>query len=224
MYCYLCSFLFFTFLYPFPYLTWVYFNSDEMGNKGAFITMGTDTKPNYTTYDAVVSSRFWFCYRRPDGWRGGGGSGDTPVIWITCPRGISTPVLLFSYSASPRRETHGLCELLDVYVWIHVTGMRVPPYNLTADTSRLVDFGVDMAYLLQSVKHTQAPSFKSFIQFVEIVCLVKNLPCSLYIHKVRTGFLHHWTSCDSYTSGQPDWPYRTIFCRNSSSRLGQSPN
>lgn len=26
---------------------------DEMGNKGAFITMGTDTKPNYTTYDAV---------------------------------------------------------------------------------------------------------------------------------------------------------------------------
>lgn len=130
MYCYLCSLLFCTFLYPFPYLTWVYFNSDEMGNKGAFITMGTDTKPNYTTYDAVVSSRFWFCYRRPDGWRGGGGSGDTPVIWVTCPRGISTPLLLFSYSASPRRETHGLCELLDVYVWIHVTGMRVPPYNL----------------------------------------------------------------------------------------------
>ena len=31
-----------------------------MGNKGAFITMGTDTKPNYTTYDAVVSSRFDF--------------------------------------------------------------------------------------------------------------------------------------------------------------------
>ena len=169
MYCYLWSFLFFTFLYPFPYLTWVYFNSDEMGNKGAFITMGTDTKPNYTTYDAVVSSRFWFCYRRPGGWRGGGGgSGDTLVIWVTCPRGISTPLLLFSYPASPRRETHGLCELIDVYVWIHVTGMKVPPYNLTADTSRLVDFVTrDMAYLLQSVKQTQAPSFKSFIRFVE---------------------------------------------------------
>lgn len=40
---------------------------------------------------------------------------------------------------------------------------------------------------------------------------MKNLPCSLYIHKVRTGFLHHWTSCDCYISGQPDWPYRTIF-------------
>ena len=46
--------------------------------------------------------------------------------------------------------------------------MRVPPYNLTADTSRLVDFVTrDMAYLLQSVKQTQAPSFKSFIRFVE---------------------------------------------------------
>ena len=39
-------------------LSFSLFNSDEMGNKGAFITMGTDTKPNYTTYDAVVSSRF----------------------------------------------------------------------------------------------------------------------------------------------------------------------
>ena len=29
--------------------------SDQMGNKGAFITMGVDMKPNYTTYDAVVS-------------------------------------------------------------------------------------------------------------------------------------------------------------------------
>ena len=27
-----------------------------MGNKGAFITMGSDVKPNFTTYDAVVSS------------------------------------------------------------------------------------------------------------------------------------------------------------------------
>ena len=131
--------------------------------------MGTDTKPNYTTYDAVVSSRFDFVIVvLTAGGEGGGGSGDTPVIWVTCPRGISTPLLLFSYSASPRRETHGLCELLDVYVWIHVTGMRVPPYNLTADTSRLVNFVTrDMAYLLQSVKQTQAPSFKSSIRFVE---------------------------------------------------------
>ena len=30
-----------------------------MGNKGAFITMGTDLKPNYTTYDAVVSLIFF---------------------------------------------------------------------------------------------------------------------------------------------------------------------
>ena len=29
-----------------------------MGNKGAFITMGMDMKPNYTTYEAVVSSVF----------------------------------------------------------------------------------------------------------------------------------------------------------------------
>ena len=26
-----------------------------MGNKGAFITMGSDVKPNFTSYDAVVS-------------------------------------------------------------------------------------------------------------------------------------------------------------------------
>jgi hypothetical protein len=26
-----------------------------MGNKGAFITLGSDLKPNFTTYDAVVS-------------------------------------------------------------------------------------------------------------------------------------------------------------------------
>ena len=31
------------------------FCSDQMGNKGAFITMGPDAKPNFTTYDAVVS-------------------------------------------------------------------------------------------------------------------------------------------------------------------------
>ena len=28
--------------------------SDQMGNKGAFITMGSDLKPNFTTYEAVV--------------------------------------------------------------------------------------------------------------------------------------------------------------------------
>lgn len=28
-----------------------------MGNKGAFITMGSDLKPNFTTYDAVVSEK-----------------------------------------------------------------------------------------------------------------------------------------------------------------------
>lgn len=26
-----------------------------MGNKGAFVNMGSDLKPNFTTYDAVVS-------------------------------------------------------------------------------------------------------------------------------------------------------------------------
>jgi hypothetical protein len=26
-----------------------------MGNKGAFITLGSDLKPSFTTYDAVVS-------------------------------------------------------------------------------------------------------------------------------------------------------------------------
>lgn len=39
--------------------TWVtniFACSDQMGNKGAFITMGSDVKPNFTTYDAVVSS------------------------------------------------------------------------------------------------------------------------------------------------------------------------
>lgn len=29
-----------------------------MGNKGAFITMDQDLKPNFTTYDAVVSAFF----------------------------------------------------------------------------------------------------------------------------------------------------------------------
>ena len=32
------------------------FYSDQMGNKGAFITLTRDLKPNYTTYDAVVST------------------------------------------------------------------------------------------------------------------------------------------------------------------------
>lgn len=36
--------------------------SDQMGNKGAFITMGPDMKPNFTTYDAVVSSVFFVLY------------------------------------------------------------------------------------------------------------------------------------------------------------------
>ncbi|XP_015753555.1 PREDICTED: serine/threonine-protein phosphatase 5-like [Acropora digitifera] len=30
-----------------------FFFSDQMGNKGAFITMGSDVKPNFTSYDAV---------------------------------------------------------------------------------------------------------------------------------------------------------------------------
>ena len=30
-------------------------SSDQMGNKGAFITMTDDLKPKFTTYDAVVS-------------------------------------------------------------------------------------------------------------------------------------------------------------------------
>ena len=29
--------------------------SDQMGNKGAFITLTTDLKPKFTSYDAVVS-------------------------------------------------------------------------------------------------------------------------------------------------------------------------
>ena len=36
--------------------------SDQMGNKGAFITMGPDMIPNFTTYDAVVSSVFFVLY------------------------------------------------------------------------------------------------------------------------------------------------------------------
>ena len=36
------------------------FRSDQMGNKGAFITMGPDAKPNFTTYDAVVSTFSFF--------------------------------------------------------------------------------------------------------------------------------------------------------------------
>lgn len=30
--------------------------SDQMGNKGAFITLTTDLKPKFTSYDAVVST------------------------------------------------------------------------------------------------------------------------------------------------------------------------
>ena len=37
--------------------------SDQMGNKGAFITMGPDMKPNFTIYDAVVSSIFFYVPR-----------------------------------------------------------------------------------------------------------------------------------------------------------------
>ena len=35
--------------------------SDQMGNKGAFITLYEDLKPNFTSFDAVVSLFFnWF--------------------------------------------------------------------------------------------------------------------------------------------------------------------
>ncbi len=39
-------------------------SSDQMGNKGAFITMGADLKPNFTSYDAVVSDprNYQFAY------------------------------------------------------------------------------------------------------------------------------------------------------------------
>lgn len=38
--------------------------SDTMGNKGAFITMkGKDMKPNFTTYDAVVSIIYCLYFR-----------------------------------------------------------------------------------------------------------------------------------------------------------------
>ena len=53
-----------------------------MGNKGAFITMGTDTKPNYTTYDAVVSSRFDFVIVvLTAGGEGGGGEAGIPQLF-----------------------------------------------------------------------------------------------------------------------------------------------
>ena len=122
VYFYLCSFLFFTFLCPFPYLTWVYFNSDEMGNKGAFITMGTDTKPNYTTYDAVVSSRFWFCYRRPDGWRGGGGKRGYPSYLGNMPQGYfnsssSFFVLSLTQTWNPWLMRTHWCLCLDSCNW-----------------------------------------------------------------------------------------------------------
>ena len=32
-----------------------FFNSDQMGNKGAFITLKSDLKPKFTSYEAVVS-------------------------------------------------------------------------------------------------------------------------------------------------------------------------
>lgn len=82
---YLCKFfILYFFFYP---LTWVYFNSDEMGNKGAFITMGTDTKPNYTTYDAVVSLRSSPIFAQTAGLEGRGKCGYALVIWVTCPKG-----------------------------------------------------------------------------------------------------------------------------------------
>ena len=31
-------------------------HSDQMGNKGAFITLGKDLKPQFTTYEAVVGA------------------------------------------------------------------------------------------------------------------------------------------------------------------------
>lgn len=31
------------------------FHSDQMGNKGAYITLGPDMKPQFTTYEAVVN-------------------------------------------------------------------------------------------------------------------------------------------------------------------------
>lgn len=47
------------FLYKIFYFS---FFSDTMGNKGAFITLnGKDMKPEYTTYEAVVSILIFFC-------------------------------------------------------------------------------------------------------------------------------------------------------------------
>ena len=34
------------------------FHSDQMGNKGAFITLSRDLKPHFTTYEAVVSAHY----------------------------------------------------------------------------------------------------------------------------------------------------------------------
>ena len=44
----------FCLLIPFP------FQSDQMGNKGAFITLKEDIKPVFTTFEAVVSDGLFF--------------------------------------------------------------------------------------------------------------------------------------------------------------------
>jgi hypothetical protein len=46
-----------------------------MGNKGAFITMGSDLKPNFTTYDAVVSVLRMIIPVKYNWELGGGGGG-----------------------------------------------------------------------------------------------------------------------------------------------------
>lgn len=69
--------------------------SDTMGNKGAFITMkGKDMKPNFTTYEAVVSGVFNFAF----------------------------VVVTSNFSAASQRETNGIREFIikfDVLVLAH---------------------------------------------------------------------------------------------------------
>lgn len=63
--------------------------------------MGTDTKPNYTTYDAVVSLRSSPIFAQTAGLEGRGKCGYALVIWVTCPKGTLTSLLVFPIQPHP---------------------------------------------------------------------------------------------------------------------------
>lgn len=72
-----------------------------------------------------------------------------------------------------------------------------------------------MAYLLQSVKQRQAPSFQSFIRFVQSSVIWR----TYHVYNLSipwTGFLHQRTFCDRYMISKSVWLLRTMFRLNSS--------